>query len=71
VCCLLWEHTSLKAFWYLAKNFRKVLSKRRLIQATRRVDDEYIASWFHYSPVTKQAPKKMARLASRSEAAKT
>jgi GT2 family glycosyltransferase len=71
MCCLLWEHTSLRAFWFLAKNFRKVLAKRRLIQSRRRVDHEYIASWFQYAPVTKKAPKKMARLSSRSEAAKT
>src|SRR3954470_12451791 len=58
MCCLLWEHTSLKAFWYLAKNFRKVLAKRSLIQSSRRVDHEYIASWFQYAPVTKKAPKK-------------
>ena len=33
MCCLLWEHTSLKAFWFLAKNLKRVLAKRRLIQA--------------------------------------
>jgi GT2 family glycosyltransferase len=71
MCCLLWEHSSLKAFWFLARNLRRVLEKRRLIQATRRVDNEYIASWFQYEPVTKKAPKKMARVASRSETAKT
>jgi hypothetical protein len=48
-----------------------VLEKRRLIQARRRVDDEYMASWFQYTPVSKQAPKKVARLLARSEAAKT
>src|SRR3954447_24373124 len=71
MCCLLWEHTSLKAFWFLAKNFRRVLEKRRAIQANRRVDHDYIASWFQYAPVTKKAPKKMARVLSRSETAKT
>jgi GT2 family glycosyltransferase len=70
MCCLLWEHTSLKAFWILAKNLRGVLAKRRVIQARRRVDDEYMASWFKYAPVAKQAPKKMPRVASRSEAAR-
>jgi hypothetical protein len=48
-----------------------VLAKRRRIQATRRVDDQYMASWFQYSPVSKQAPKKMVRMLSRSETAKT
>jgi GT2 family glycosyltransferase len=70
-CCLLWEHTSLKAFWFLARNWKRVLAKRRLIQARRRVDDEYMASWFQYVPVSKKAPKKMARLQPRSETAKT
>jgi hypothetical protein len=71
MCCLLWEHSSLGAFWFLAKNFKKVVAKRRLIQASRRVDHAYMASWFHYTPVSKQAPKKMALLVSRSETAKT
>ncbi len=71
MCCLLWEHSSLKAFWLLAKSLRRVLEKRRLIQSNRRVDHEYIASWFQYAPVTKKAPKKMARMSSRSETAKT
>jgi hypothetical protein len=72
MCCLLWEHTSLKAFWYLASNWRRVLSKRRLIQASRRVDHEYMASWFQYQPVSKASPsKKAARVRSRSETART
>ena len=71
VCCLLWEHTSLKAFWLLAKSMRGVLAKRREIQARRRVDPEYIASWFQYAPVAKRASKKMVRVLSRSEAART
>jgi GT2 family glycosyltransferase len=69
-CCLLWEHSSLKAFWFLAKNLRRTVAKRRLIQAAKRVDDEYIASWFQYRPVSKQAPKKLVRMLSRSETAK-
>jgi GT2 family glycosyltransferase len=68
-CCLLWEQTSLKALWFLGRNWRKALAKRRLIQANRRVDEEYMASWFHYTPVSKQAPKKLIR--SRSAAART
>jgi len=71
ICCLLWEHTSLKAFWFLAKNWKRVLTKRRLIQQNQRVDNEYIASWFRYTPVAKQAPKRAARLVARSQAAKT
>src|SRR5947207_1622277 len=67
MCCLLWEHTSLKAFWFLARNLRRVLAKRRRIQESRRVDQDYIASWFQYAPVSKQATKKMARTLTRSE----
>ena len=69
--CLIWEHSSLKAFWLLGKNLPQALAKRRRIQAARRVDDRYMASWFQYTPVSKQAPKKMARVLSRSETAKT
>ena len=71
MCCLLWEHTSLKAFWLLGRNLPRVLAKRRRIQAARRVDDGYMASWFQYTPVSKQAPKKMERMLARSAAAKT
>jgi len=71
MCCLLWEHTSLKAFWFLLRNWSRFRAKRELIQRARRVDDEYMASWFHYLPVSKRAPKKLARMVMRSEAAKT
>jgi GT2 family glycosyltransferase len=71
MCCLLWEHTSLKAFWILLRNWRRFRAKRELIQGARRVDDEYMASWFQYAPVSKRAPKKLARMLMRSETAKT
>ena len=71
MCCLLWEHTSLKAFWFLLRNWNRFRAKRELIQGARRVDDEYMASWFHYAPVSKRAPKKLARTLMRSETAKT
>src|SRR5947199_48445 len=29
MCCLLWEHTSLRAFWYLLRNVRRVMAKRQ------------------------------------------
>ncbi|MGI8989445.1 MAG: glycosyltransferase family 2 protein [Bryobacteraceae bacterium] len=59
-CCLLYEHTSLKAFYFLGKNWRRVLAKRRLIQQRQRADNDYIASWFSFDPVSKPAPKKFA-----------
>ena len=71
MCCLLWEHTSLKAFWLLGRNLPRVLAKRRRIQAARRVDNGYMASWFQYTPVSKQAPKKITRMLARSATAKT
>ena len=71
MCCLLWEHTSLKAFWFLLRNWSRFRAKRELIQGARRVDDEYMASWFQYTPVSKRAPKKLARMLMRSETAKT
>ena len=68
MCCLMWEHQSLKAFWLLGRNLPRILDKRRRIQAARRVDHQYMASWFQYTPVSKQAPKKITRPHSRSEA---
>ena len=50
------------------RNLRRVLVKRRLIQASRRVDHDYIASWFKYTPVSKPAPRKMAGVLSRTQA---
>ena len=71
-CCLLWEHTSLKAFWFLAKNWKRVMAKRRLIQSQRVARAEDIAAWFRYQPVSKPAPKKeVFELPARTKAANT
>src|ERR1700692_47308 len=35
--CLLHEHSSLKAFWYIAKNWKRVMAKRREIMSRKRV----------------------------------
>src|ERR1700685_4643392 len=67
-CCLLWEHTSLKAFPFLARNWKSVVAKRREIMTRQRVDDAYMASWFAFHPVSKPAPKKFAASATRSKA---
>ena len=64
--CLLWEHTSLKAFWYVAQNWKRLIEKRRKVQSRQRVDDEYIASWFNYTPVSKPAPRRVATMSSHS-----
>lgn len=71
-CCLVREHTSLKAFGYLARNWRRVVEKRRYIMANRRATDEYIASWFNYQPVSRPFNAKASRkIAARSRAAAT
>jgi GT2 family glycosyltransferase len=67
-CCVVWEHTSLKAFWYLARNWKRILAKRREIQRRQRVGNDYIASWFKYTPVSKPAPRKMAGVLSSTQA---
>src|SRR5271167_424975 len=68
-CCLVREQSSLKAFWYVAKNWKRIVAKRGEIMRRRRAKDDYISSWFSYEPVSRPAPKpataKVAR-ASRS-----
>src|SRR5277367_5227719 len=68
--CLLHEHSSLKAFWYLARNWRRVVSKRAEIMRRRRVKDDYLASWFSYEPVSRPAPKPSARMLAKARAAR-
>src|SRR5882757_8661515 len=55
--CLVREQSSLKAFWYIGKNWKRVMEKRREIMSRKRVDDDYIASWFRYTPVSSPANK--------------
>jgi GT2 family glycosyltransferase len=69
-CCLLRERTSLKAFLFLARNWKRVLAKRREIMSRKRVDDEYMARWFSYTPVSMPAPKAVGRTMSGARAAK-
>jgi len=69
-CCLVREQSSLIAFSYVAKNWRRVLAKRRDIMSRRRVTDEYLASWFSYEPVSRPAPKPSARVLARQKAAR-
>jgi GT2 family glycosyltransferase len=51
--CLAIEHSSLKAFYLFARDFGRVLEKRRLIQQRRRVEDSYMLSWFRFAPVSR------------------
>ncbi len=69
-CCLLREHSSLKAFWYLVKNWRRVIEKRREIMKKRRASDSYMARWFSYVPASRPAPKPSARLHARVRASR-
>jgi GT2 family glycosyltransferase len=55
--CLLHEHSSLRAFPFLIRNFSRFLAKRRQIMARRRVSDEYMEAWFSYQPVALRPPK--------------
>jgi GT2 family glycosyltransferase len=68
--CLVREHTSLKAFVYLFRNWRRVLAKRREIMKRRRVKDDYIASWFSFEPVSRPAPRPAGRALPHSRAAR-
>jgi GT2 family glycosyltransferase len=68
--CLVREHSSLRAFWYLARNWRRVVAKRGEIMRRRRAKDDYIASWFSYKPVSRPAPKPTARTLAKARAAR-
>jgi len=69
-CCMTREQSSLKAFWYVARNWRRVMEKRREIMARKRISDEEMATWFSYSPVSKPAPRTPVRTAARQKAAR-
>ncbi|MBS1827180.1 MAG: glycosyltransferase family 2 protein [Acidobacteria bacterium] len=69
-CCVLYEHSSLKAFPYLAKNWSRLMSKRKEIMKRKRVSDEYMASWFRNEPVSLPAPKVRSRVTAKSRAAR-
>ena len=67
-CCVIREQSSLKAFWFLAQNWKRVVAKRRSIMLRQRVADDYIASWFSFDPVAKPAPRKFAAATVRTRA---
>jgi len=68
--CLLHEHSSLKAFLYLARNWKRVIAKRHEIMRRRKAKDDYIASWFSYQPVSRPAPRPSARSLAKARAAR-
>jgi GT2 family glycosyltransferase len=69
--CLFHEWTSLKAFWLVAKNWKKLLEKRRWIMERRKASDEYIASWFQYQPTSQPASKHSSRGVARARAVRS
>jgi GT2 family glycosyltransferase len=66
--CLLHEHSSLKAFGFVLRNWKRTVEKRREIMRRRRAQDEYMASWFSFKPVSRPAPKPSARAVARARA---
>ena len=68
--CVLHEHSSLKAFTYVLRNWRHFKQKRAEIMRRKRVTDEYMASWFAFQPVSRPAAKPNARLLARARAAR-
>jgi len=48
--CLVFEHGSLPAFPAVIRKWRRMLSKRRVIQQRRRVSHAYLQSWFRFRP---------------------
>ena len=64
--CLLNERSSLKAFSYLAGNWRRVWAKRDEIMKRRKAKDDYISSWFSFQPVSRPAPRPSARARARA-----
>jgi GT2 family glycosyltransferase len=64
--CVVREHSSLRAFWFLAKHLKSVLAKRKEIMRRRTAKDDYISSWFSYEPVSRPAPKPSARMLARA-----
>jgi len=49
--CLLWEPTSLPAFWHLARLLPRALRRRHAIMSRRRANDAELARWFSFQPV--------------------
>lgn len=69
--CLLHEHSSLKAFGFILRHWKSVLAKRREIMNRRRVQDDDLASWFSFQPVSRPAPRPGARADIRVRSART
>lgn len=69
--CLTHEHSSLKAFGMILKNWKNVMRKRREIMSRRKVADQEIAAWFSFEPQSRPAPKPSPDSSAVSGAAKS
>jgi GT2 family glycosyltransferase len=67
--CMVQERASLSAFAFLAKNWSRILAKRRSIQQRRRVSEAYMQSWFRFRPATLPAPASLRADAGKAAAA--
>jgi len=47
---LLWEPSSLKAFWHVFQCLPRALRQRRIIMSRRRATDRDLAAWFNSTP---------------------
>jgi GT2 family glycosyltransferase len=54
---MLWEPSSMKAFWHVARALPHALEQRRAIMARRRVPDEDLAKWFCFRPAAQPADR--------------
>jgi len=54
--CLIYEQTSLPAFWHAARCLPAALRKRREILRRRRVGDEALVRWFNDCPASESVP---------------
>ena len=68
--CLIRERTSLKAFGFVLRRWKSLMAKRREIMSRRRVQDDDLASWFSFRPVSRPAPKPSASASVRVRSAR-
>jgi hypothetical protein len=55
--CLVYEPSSLPAFWHVAASLPRMLRKRREVMRRRRVDDDALARWFRHEPAAEPVPR--------------
>ncbi len=60
---LLWEHSSLPAFWKTAKCLPRALRQRQQIMSRRRVSDAEMERWFSFEPAAEPLGKVPGRRA--------